>query len=77
MKKKFMPFGRVGEYVNTLSDADKRRAAVKSGVRLGDDDCVAIFPSREFMARMIRKEEQSSPQSKWRPVVRLTDGEGY
>ena len=42
-----------------------------------------VWPSREAMARLIRKQEANGPgwvtglMDGWRPVVPLTDGEGY
>lgn len=79
MKKPIrVSFARMPEEVAKLSPEDKTRAAVKMGLRLGDDPVLQVFPSREFMARMVRKEERGAPElTVWRPVVKLSDGEGY
>ncbi len=73
----YAPFGRMQEQVQKLSDDERQRAAIMSGVRLGDDDKLQIFPNRTHMAKLIRREERRAPRSRWRPVVPLTDGEGY
>jgi len=38
---------------------------------------VRTWPTREAMARAIRREERNAPYSDWRPVVRLELTEGY
>ena len=77
MKKKHLPFGRMGEYLATLSDEERQRTAIKAGQRIGDDDTAQTWTNRKAMAVTIRIQERSAPSSKWRAVVKLTDGEGY
>ncbi len=74
--KKFIPFGRVQEYLATLTEEQRQRTAIKSGPRLGDNDLVQTFKNRPFMVKMIRK-EQKSGSSKWHAVVKLGITEGY
>lgn len=71
------PFGRMPEHVAKLTDDERQRAAICHGRNLGDDDKLQVFPSRTFMARMIRKEQSGAARSRWSPVVKLADGEGY
>jgi hypothetical protein len=75
--EKRLPLGRVQEYIVTLTEEQKQRTATKMGQRLGDDETIKTFKTRQAMARLIRKEEKDAPHSKWRPVVKLTDGEGF
>jgi hypothetical protein len=70
-------FGRMPEEVAKLSDEQKQCAAIKNGLRIGDDDTLKVFKTRQAMARLIRKQEKNAPQSEWHPIVKLTDGEGY
>lgn len=76
-KKIRAPFGRMGEQVAKLSEDEKRRAAIKPACAIGDDDTLQIWNCRKAMAKTIRMQERSAPSSDWRPVVKLTDGEGY
>ena len=77
MKKKHLPFGRMAEYIATLSDDERQRTAIKCGRNIGDDDTAQTWNCRKAMAVTIRIQERSSPVAQWRPVVKLTDGEGY
>ncbi len=69
--------GRMQEEVNKLTDDQRQRAALKFGLRLGDDDTLKVFPNRKAMAKLIRKEEEKAPRSHWNPIVKLKDNEGY
>lgn len=71
------PFGRVAEYLATLTEEQKQRTATMAGSGIFDDSTIKTFKTREAMARQIRKEERSAPTSKWRAVIKLSDGEGY
>jgi hypothetical protein len=77
MKQKRVPFGRMQEYIATLTEDERQRTAIKSGRRLGDDDTAQTWNCRAAMAKTIRIQERTRPFSEWRPVVKLTDGEGY
>lgn len=77
MRKIHKPFGRMQEEVAKLTDDERQRAAIKTGFRLGADDTLQIWNCRKAMAKTIRMQEKNSPQSEWRPVVKLGDGEGY
>lgn len=76
MKKARKPFGRMKEYLATLSDEERSRTAVKAGRIIGDDDTAQTWNCREAMARTIRMQEKSSPRSEWSPVVPLAGNEG-
>jgi len=68
-----MPFGRTIGFVH----AHPERTASRS-VSLWADTEFRVFPSREFMARMIRKQEQGPHSNRhWRAIVPLTATEGY
>lgn len=77
MKRIRAPFGRMPEHVAKLTDDERQRAAIKSGRSIGDDDTLQIWNCRKAMAKTIRMQERSAPHSEWRPIVKLTDGEGY
>lgn len=77
MTLKRMPFGRLPEYLATLTDQQKQRASVKHGRALGDDSTVKLWKNRLAMARAIRKDEKHAPCSQWSPVVPLGLTEGY
>jgi hypothetical protein len=77
MKKIHAPSGRIAEHVAKLSEDERGRAAIKPGQRIGDDDTIQIWNARSVMARSIRMQERGKPQADWRPIVKLTDGEGY
>ncbi len=77
MKKKYVPFGRMQEYLATLTDDQRQRTAVKAGRAVFDDWLVQTWTNRKAMARTIRMQERSQPSSEWSPVVKLTTGEGY
>ena len=55
------------------------RTASKSHRGLLDFDLTfQVWPSRESMARSIRMQQRREPRNgDWRPVVPLSDGEGY
>ncbi len=77
VKKKHLPFGRMSEYLATLTDDERGRTAIKAGRSLGDNDTAQTWNHRKAMAKTIRMQERGAPSSEWRPVVKLTDGEGY
>ena len=68
-----VPFGRVAEW-NLKEHPDAPRIAVKP---CGEWDVVAeVWPSRKALALAVRMQERAG-RVKLRPVIRLTDGEGY
>jgi len=69
--------GRMPEEIAKLSDEQKQCAAIKHGIRLGSEDTLKVFKTRQAMARLIRKQEKNAPHSEWHPIIKLTDGEGY
>ncbi len=72
-----VPFGRIHEEVAKLTEDKKTRAAISHGLRLGENSTIKVWPDRKSMAKTIRREEKSSPTSRWKPIVKLGDGEGY
>lgn len=70
-------FGRMPEEVAKLTEEQKQCAAIKHSLRIGGDDTLKVFKSRQAMAKLIRKQEKTAPFSEWNPIVKLTDGEGY
>jgi hypothetical protein len=77
MKKFSVPFGRVPEVIDKLSEDERGRTAIRVGKRIGDNDLVQVWPNRKVMARFIRRDEKDKPVSDWRAVIKLSDGEGY
>ena len=54
------------------------RTAYQNGTGLNFDKRYKVFSSREFMAHMIRKQQQGpTTHFQWIPVVKLSDLEGY
>lgn len=54
------------------------RTAKQSGANIFADDTFKVWPSREAMARTVRMQERRERRrGDWRPLVPLTDGEGY
>lgn len=66
------PLGRLSEAVALLPHPE--RTATKS---VGMDFAFVEFTSRAFMAKAIRQGERGSNGSKFRPVVKLGETEGY
>ncbi len=65
---KRMPFGRINDYVATLTSEQRRRTAYKLGQFVGTDATVKTWATREAMARDIRREELRKPRSDWSPL---------
>lgn len=74
---KTMPFGRINEYVATLTDDQKRRTATMRGQGIFDNWTVKTFKNREAMAKAIRKQQTDGEIRCWSPVVKLETTEGY
>jgi len=56
----------------------KEKTAVKSGYGMFGDDIYQVWPSRESMAKAVRRQQKREHrQQDWRPLVPLTDGEGW
>jgi len=67
-----VPLGRLAEW--ELSEhPDSDRIALRT---IGWDYLAYLYPTRHSLARAIRKAEQTNSKHH-RPVVPLTDGEGY
>ncbi len=74
MKTYSVPLGRRADYPHPAPE----RTASRMCARLGDDDVYQVWPSRKAMARSVRMQQQRAPHpSDWRPMVKLSDGEGY
>ncbi len=74
MQKYSMPLGRTIGFTHESPD----RTASKSGAGVFSDTIFQVWPSRAAMARSIRMQQsRASHPSDWRPLVKLTDGEGY
>ena len=64
----------VGQSVGYQHPAPERTAVKPSGW----DNRYQVWPNRESMARSIRMQQKRAPHSSdWKPLVKLTDGEGY
>jgi len=54
------------------------RTARKASVAMFGDDTFQVWPNRASMARSIRMQQRRpSRADDWRPLVPLSDGEGY
>jgi len=54
------------------------RTAKRAGVRLFSDDVFQVWPNRASMAKTIRLQQRRERRlDDWRPLVPLSDGEGY
>ena len=74
MKTYSCPLGRRADYPHPAPD----RTAYRASARLGVDDYYQVWPSRGAMARTIRLQQKRAPAlSDWRPMVKLTDTEGF
>jgi len=68
-----MPLGRTIGYTHP---SPERTASRTRG--LFTDVEFQVWPNRQSMARSVRMQQQGEPRpDHWRPVVKLTDGEGY
>ena len=75
MKRYKLSFGQAIEYVHEAPD---RTAQKSSASGLDGDVRFQVWPSRGAMARSIRMQQSRAPRSDdWRPLIPLTDGEGY
>ncbi len=72
MKRHFAPFGRMPEYLATLTEEQRQRTAVKAGRNIGDNDTAQTWTNRPAMVKTIRLQERSAPCSEWHPVIPLT-----
>lgn len=67
-----VPLGRLSEFINELENPD--RTAYKA---VGFDYAFQEWPNRPSMARTIRMQERGENFAKaWKPVLKLSDGEG-
>jgi len=54
------------------------RTAVKSGRGVFSDNIYQVWSNRKAMARSIRMQQRRARRSDdWRPLIPLTDGEGF
>jgi len=61
-----------------LEHASPERTAYKMGYGVFADYIFQVWPNRAAMARSIRmQQKRASNVNDWRPVVKLSDGEGY
>ena len=73
MKTNSAPFGRCGELKHEHPERTARRQ-----ISIFSDVEFKVWPARGPMARTIRmQQKRESRASDWRPLVPLTDGEGY
>lgn len=74
MKRYSMPFGRALDFEHPHPE----RTAVRTGSGAFSDNTYQVWPSREAMARSVRMQQsRASRADDWRPIVNLSDGEGY
>lgn len=58
--------------------ANPERTAQRYGNGIFSDLVFQVWPNRKSMARSIRMQEKGpSRPDHWRPLVKLTDGEGF
>ena len=54
------------------------RTAKKAGRGIFSDDTFQVWPNRKAMAKSIRMQQKRAPHNQdWKPLVKLTDTEGY
>lgn len=71
-----VPLGRLAE-LRLAERPDADRIATASGTAFGDVR-LRRFNSRAVLARCVRMQQRRQRQpGDWRPIVALTDGEGY
>ena len=74
MKKYSLSLGQSIGYEHAAPD----RTAVRQGHGTFSDDQYQGWPNRASMARSIRMQQgRMRKATDWRPLVKLTDGEGY
>ena len=74
MKKYSAPWGRKDE----LTHEHPERTAYRLGAAWDSDVAYQVWPNRASMARSIRmQQKRASKSTDWKPLVPLTDGEGY
>ncbi len=74
MKTYSCPLGRRADYPHPAPE----RTAYRVSPTLGVDDYYQVWSNRAAMARSIRMQERREPRSSdWRPMIKLSDGEGY
>lgn len=74
MKSYSLSFGQSIGYKHPAPE----RTAKRMGSRLGDPDTFQVWTNRVAMARSIRMQQNRAPKSSdWRPLVPLSDGEGF
>ena len=78
MKKQTYSAARFSEMVRAGLIEAERAASKSAGGGMNFDVVVQWWPSREAMARTVRMQQKRAGRSDdWRPVVKLSDGEGY
>ena len=79
MKRQTVSFGRYLEMVRGAGIPNAERSATKSSANaLCGDVTIGTWTNREAMARTVRMQQQrASRPDDWRPIVKLTDVEGY
>lgn len=74
MKRYSLNLGQAIEYTHEHPE----RTAVKSGAGIFADNVYQVWTNRRAMARSVRMQQRRAPSNgDWRPLVALTDGEGY
>lgn len=75
MKKYYLYMGQQLQYNHPHPD---RTTKASHSDWLNHPDCFTIWPTREAMARALRKQERRPSQcTDMSPLVRLKDGEGF
>ncbi|MDF1551966.1 MAG: hypothetical protein P1P84_02835 [Deferrisomatales bacterium] len=70
-----LPLGRIAEHEHPHPERTARKLA-SSGIFA--DYLFRVWPNRKAMATTIRMQQRRAPRmDDWRPIVPLTDGEGY
>lgn len=74
MKHYTVPMGRMADYQHPAPERTAYRLTGWQGI---SDAYCQVWSNRAAMARSIRMQERAAPSSEWRPIVKLSIGEGY
>jgi hypothetical protein len=78
MKKYSMVNARYHEAMASGSFPNAEKTAFRMGSGMDFDLYFQVWPNRASMARSIRMQQsRASNPMDWKPVIKLSDGEGY
>ena len=79
MTRQYAPSARAREAIRpaTADRTAMRDCRAPFGSPAWGDVEIRTWPTREAMARQIRRDERRAPHSEYSPVVALTTAEGY